>query len=239
MLKSNRRWSDDITYSSRLTPAVGGAWIDGEMSPCRPCYLNAWPFIIFNIYIVRCLSNFFRVIRVEFEAMSRIYISGSLIHHFGHSVTYKFLCKIPQIKLQCMQEYHTIKFREILERLGKGEKNQKIKIQLLCENPDPLGSIVWGLVPCRLAIIDRQRWFRHLTALSIILWSAVFSYCSITSLISHNDCTFNLGLYIYQAWCDTTSKCIFPGATSKGLLAKFSPRIVGLNLPQLAIHDHR
>ena len=68
--------------------------------------------------------NFFRAIRVEFEVMSQIYISGSLIHNFGHSVTYKFCCRIPQIKSQCMQEYHTIKFREISERLGEEKKSE-------------------------------------------------------------------------------------------------------------------
>ena len=69
--------------------------------------------------------NFFWVFRVDFEVMSQIYISGSLIHHFGHSLTYNFIRKIPQISSQCMQEYYTIKFPEIPEGLGKGKKSEK------------------------------------------------------------------------------------------------------------------
>ena len=52
-----------------------------------------------------------------------------------------FLCRISQINFQYMQEYHTMEFREVPEGLGKG-KIQKIKIQLLYENPDPMGTIV-------------------------------------------------------------------------------------------------
>ena len=68
--------------------------------------------------------KYFWVFRVEFEAMSQIYISGSLIHHSGHSLTYNFLYRIPQINSQHMQEYCTIKFREIPEGLSKEKKSE-------------------------------------------------------------------------------------------------------------------
>ena len=59
----------------------------------------------------QCISS--RVLKRG--GMCRIYISGPLIHHSGHSLTYN--C-IPQVN---SQECHTIKFREIgqRERIGK------------------------------------------------------------------------------------------------------------------------
>jgi hypothetical protein len=55
--------------------------------------------------------NLFWIFRVEFEVMSQMYISGSLIHHFGHALTYNFLCRIPQINskgvAECGKETNT------------------------------------------------------------------------------------------------------------------------------------
>ena len=42
-----------------------------------------------------------------------------------------------------MQKYCTEKFRR---DWAKRKKSEKLKIQLLCENPDPLGPIVVGLI---------------------------------------------------------------------------------------------
>ena len=97
-------------------------WLSRLRSNTTPA-LKIKCIILYSSHI-QYLSIFFWVFRVEFEAMSRMYISGSLIHHFGHSLTYNFLCRILQIKSHCMQEYHTIKFREIPERLGEGKKSE-------------------------------------------------------------------------------------------------------------------
>ena len=84
---------------------------------------------LYSDHTIQYLLIFFWVFKVEFGVMShwQIYtISGSLIHHFGHSLTYNFLCRIPQIKSQCMIEYyHAMKFREIPDSEGSSlSRNQ-------------------------------------------------------------------------------------------------------------------
>ena len=60
---------------------------------------------------------------------------------FNHQVN-NCLCRISQINSKYMQEYCTIKFREIPEGLSKGKKS-KIKIQLLCEKSGFIFRIMW------------------------------------------------------------------------------------------------
>ena len=64
-------------------------------------------------------------LQCEIWGREPMHISESFTHHSGHSLlTYNFLCRIPQINSQYMQEYYTIKFREIPEGLGKGKKSE-------------------------------------------------------------------------------------------------------------------
>ena len=161
MLKSDRRWSDDIT---RLTLAVGGAWnwwwnvtlcwlsssfIDYIPTSCRLCYLNAWSFkiLIYNVpQIFLGLQS--RIWDHESDVYIRIADST-----FRPSLTFNFLCRIPQSKSKCMQEYHALNSAKFWKDWAKG-KNQKIKIQLL---------YMWksrpiGINSLRLVCVDSMIW---------------------------------------------------------------------------------
>jgi hypothetical protein len=71
--------------------------------------------------------------------MSQIIHQNHFIHHFGHSLTYSFLCRIPQIISQCMEDYYIITSRKIPEGLDKGKKSEKSNPASMCKSR-PVGT---------------------------------------------------------------------------------------------------
>jgi hypothetical protein len=61
---------------------------------------------------------------MEFEVMSQTHISGSLIHHSGHSLTIIVIVGSLNLIHRNAAKYYTIKSGETPEGLGKGKKSE-------------------------------------------------------------------------------------------------------------------